>query len=148
MDMRDLLASPEYAACKAGWESRAGVKFAPRPEPSVVVEWLAEEFESSGIGVNEVAEVLDDQGFAAFLDQKAALDESEGDVQEYPPGKEPDPGDPDEVTEVHGYVHSAIAGNAIWYLLAKQSQKRLADHLVQQRVPKARAYARELMKLI
>ncbi|MFF2331185.1 MULTISPECIES: hypothetical protein [unclassified Streptomyces] len=148
MGVRDLLASPEYSACKAGWESRAGVKFALQPEPSVVVEWLAEEFESSGIEVSEVAEVLDDAGFAAFLDRKAALDESEGDVQEYSPGDEPDPDDLDEVAEVHGYVHSAIAGNAIWYLMAKQSQKRLADHLVRQRVPKARAYARELMKII
>ncbi|MER0245884.1 hypothetical protein AAHZ94_28685 [Streptomyces sp. HSW2009] len=148
MMLRDLLDSPAYAACKAGWEARAGVTFDPRPESPVVTEWLAGEFTSSGIGVSEVAEILHDQGFAAFLDRKAALDDREEDVQEYPPGKEPDPADPDDTAEVMGYAHSAIAGNALWYLLAKESRERLADHLAQQRVPRARAYARQLTRLV
>lgn len=147
-ELRGLLDSDEYRACKEAWMRRSGVRFAAEPESSIITGLLQDSLRDADLTVADVRAVLSDEEFLRFLEGKAVLDGHALDDQEYPEGEEPDPYDADDVIEVQGYVHSAVASNAVWYLVASDSQTRLLALLKKQKIPQAATFARQLTALL
>ncbi|WP_342655422.1 hypothetical protein [Pseudomonas sp. F3-2] len=70
------------------------------------------------------------------------------DEQDYLPGEEPDESDKDSNIISKGYARGFLLGNAIEFLLAKKSRNILEAYLKSSRVPKAAAYAKQVMSWI
>ena len=147
--VRDLLESEEYFACRQEWIRRTGVRFNPEPEPDFITDMLEVDMRDAGIEADRVREVLSDEGFLFFLVGKTHLDGTgELDDQEYPDGNGPAPDDGDDQVEDLGYAHSAIASNAVWYFVARDSPRDLAGLLKRQQIPHAATFARQLIGLL
>lgn len=67
------------------------------------------------------------------------------DEQDYPPGEEPDESDKDSNIVSKGYARGFLLGNGIEFLLAKKGRNLLEAYLKSSRVPKATAYAKQVM---
>ena len=147
--VRDLLGSEEYAACQQEWIRRSSVRFNSEPEPDFITSMLKEDMRDAGIEADRVRGVLSDEGFFRFLEGKAQLDGAgELDDQEYPDGEQPGTDHGGEQVEVLGYAHSAIASNAVWYLVARDSPRDLKALLKRQQIPHSAKFAGQLIGLL
>ncbi|MBD8572374.1 hypothetical protein V2I68_13790 [Pseudomonas viridiflava] len=66
------------------------------------------------------------------------------DEQEYPPGEEPSDDDKDSNVVSKGYAPGFLLVNALEFLLAESNEGALENYLKLSRIPKFKAYAKQL----
>ena len=72
-------------------------------------------------------------------------DESDG---EYPPGEEPEPDDRSKTVSAITYSQGVLLGNTIEYILGTDSPEKLLTYLKLSRIPHAKKYASQILRLI
>ena len=104
--------------------------------------------EMSNVSLHDMETLMqtDNSQFISFCAAKIELFKSQPNKQEFPKGEETE--DFDQKEQLLGFSRGILAMYAIEFLLARKGQKDLEEYAKKARIPFAKKYAQDILKLI
>lgn len=117
---------------------------------SMLAEFDGESLSLAQLDESDIVVVLhnESQKIKAYSEKKFRATDCASEAQEYPFGEEPEMDDNEEDLNGGAYSQGFLLKNIIEYLLAKKGVKYLESYLRMERIPYAKAYARQILTFI
>lgn len=117
---------------------------------SMLAEFDGESLSLSQLDESDIIVVLhnESQQIKVYSEKKFRATDGALEAQEYPFGEEPEMDDCEEDLNGGAYSQGFLLKNIIEYLLAKKGVKYLESYLKMERIPYAKAYARQILTFI
>jgi len=145
-----IVASSAYQFILVELQKNLGIRLEQSYE-SILAEFDGESLSLSQIGERDVAAVLstESQQIKAYSEKKFRATDGGSEEQEYPSGEEPD-GDEDDGDDLNkgNYSQGFLMKNIVEYLTAKKGFNCLESYLRMEKIPNAKAYARQILTFI
>jgi hypothetical protein len=145
-DLAALVNSTSYRRALE-WQVQQGLKIVPM-DPKLALALALKAVVASGRTIADLAQMLDvfPMAFNKFV--MAKLGKFTGDdEEEYPPGEAPAKSDRPKTLQVLGYPESFLVAHLCEFALASVSPAEVEEYAKRYRIPKAKKYAKEVLRL-